>query len=161
MGRKRKRLDLSRRQTAEAHRLLKTAKDIRETERLRLLLWAASGRFTLEALACKAGRSRSTIQNWIEKYERGGLRGLLERNTPPGRRSPVAEPRIQAEMLAGLRAGQWDSASQVADWLWRKHGVRRARKSIYYWIARNGGLTPGRGAGGIKGRQGWCGQRHS
>ena len=136
MGRRRTRLELSAAQQAEAQRLLRSSKDPRELERLRLALRAATGHHTLEDLASKAGRRRSTIQNWLTKFYRGGLDGLLERDAAPGVVSPVATPKVQQQLQDGLKAGRWTSAAQVAAWLQETHGITRSRKSIYYWFEK-------------------------
>src|ERR1039458_63865 len=49
-------------------------RDRRTQERLRFALQAATGRHTLEGLAARLGRSRSTIQNWLDKFHAGGWR---------------------------------------------------------------------------------------
>ena len=134
MGRRRTRLELSATQQVEARRLLHSSKDGRALERLRFALEAASGRHTLEELASQVGRKRSTIQNWLAKFHRGGLVGLLERDSAPGRVSPIAN--IQKQMVAGLKTGRWSSAAQVAAWLQTAHGITRSRKSIYYWFEK-------------------------
>ncbi|MCI0558618.1 MAG: hypothetical protein MN733_08990, partial [Nitrososphaera sp.] len=61
---------------------------------------------------------------------------LLKRDTPPGAVSPMANPRIRAELREGLKIGRWRSAAQVAAWLKEAHGIERARKSIYYWFKK-------------------------
>lgn len=136
MGRTRTRLELGATQISQMQCTLQSTPDAREAERLRFALLAATGEHTLEDLARHAGRSRSTIQNWLEKYESGGLEGLLERNTPPGTVSPLGSPEIQQELSAGLINGRWTSAAQVAEWLKMRHNITRSRKSIYYWVKR-------------------------
>jgi hypothetical protein len=56
--------------------------------------------------------------------------------------SPVGEARIQRQLRAGLAAGRWTSAAHVAAWLRETHGIRRARKSIYYWFQKHGLPAP-------------------
>jgi transposase len=107
-------------------------------ERLQFVLRAATGRNTLEDLARHAGRSRSTIQNWLGKLEAGGVTGLLDRDAPPGMISPLASETIQSQFEAGIKSERWKSASEIAAWLKRDHGVKRSRKSIYYWIHKLG-----------------------
>ena len=139
MGRKRTRLALGERERAELRQLLRTTADPRARERVRVALWAASGQHTLEDLAEQAGRARATIQNWLGKFSAGGIAGLLARDTPPGSRSPIAGRLVQRQLRVGLKAGRWHSAREVAEWLAGAHGIRRARKSIYYWLAKRGG----------------------
>ena len=130
-------MSLSTAQMDEVRRRLRVARDTREKERLRFALKAASGDYTLEDLAEMTGRVRATMQNWLKKLNAGGIPGLLDRGTPPGSISPLAAPDIQAQLRAGLAAGRWQSAGQVATWLKETHGIERATKSVYYWLAKS------------------------
>ena len=127
---------------AEATQLknqIRCATDARDKERLQVVLWATRGQHTLEELAELAGRARSTIQVWLDNFTEGGLSRLLEREAPPGKPSPVAEANVQAQLQAGLKAGRWRTAGQVAAWLKEAHGIERATKSLYYWLGKVGG----------------------
>lgn len=141
MGRKRTQLNLSPAEQAEAQRRLRAGSDPRTLERVRFALLGATGRHTLEELATKVKRRRSTLQNWLGKFQAGGLAGLLERDTAPGVASPVAKATVQRQLQAGLKAGRWTSAAHVAAWLQEAHGITRSRKSIYYWFEKFG-LSP-------------------
>jgi len=141
MGRRRTRVNLSNAQLDELRRRLRVARDTREKERLRFALRAASGDYTLEELAELTGRVRATMQNWLKKLHAGGIPGLLDRDTPPGSISPLAAPDIQTQLRAGLAAGRWQSAGQVAMWLKETYGIERATKSVYYWLAKNRSLA--------------------
>ena len=134
MGRRRTQLALTSAQQAELTDLLKRNDDLRVRERLRFLKHAVSGLHTLEELAGLTGRSRSTIQNWLGKFLAGGLPGLLERDAPPGRESPLAHPRIQKQLAAARKSGRVKTAADVVAWLEKQHGLKRARKSVYYWL---------------------------
>lgn len=143
MGRTRTQLLLSAAQQAELPRRLRAATDPRERERLQVALWASSGRHTLEELSEMAVRSRATIQIWLSKFKAGGLSGLLARDTPPGSTSPLNRSRLQAQLRAGLASGRWSSAQAMSVWLRETHGIQRARKSLYYWLKKNGWPAPG------------------
>ncbi len=136
MGRKKTRLVLSTEQEIELRERLKVAQSNREKERLRLVVLAASGEYTLEEMAERLGRVRATVQNWLAKFHAGGIEGILERDTPPGSISPIATPEILAELREGLESARWRSARDVAAWLQTEHGIHRARKSIYYWFSK-------------------------
>ena len=138
MGRKRTQLDMSEAERAQLQGLLRTATGSRTRERIQVALWAASGRHTLEDLAKRTHRARATIQNWLAKFHTDGVTGLLTRDTPPGSTSPIAKRRVQRQLQAGLEAGRWQSAQAVSDWLAEVHGVKRSRKSIYYWLTKLG-----------------------
>ena len=143
MGRRRTRLELDAAESALADRLARGRSDPRTAERARFALLAATGRYTLEELAERVGRQRSTLQLWLGKFAKGGLNGLLERDTPPGATSPLAGARLQRELRAGLKAGRWSSAAQLARWLAQEHGIERSRKSMYYWFTKHGVRAPG------------------
>jgi transposase len=143
MGRRRTQLKLSKAQIRNLRQLLQNSSDDRLRERLRFALLAATGRDTLEDLARHLGRSRSTIQNWLVKFTVGGIAELLNRDTPPGMASPLANRNLQTLIETGLRAGQWRSAAEIAAWLHQEHGLKRSRKSIYYWIAKFEADAPG------------------
>ena len=145
MGRRRTRLQLSEAEQDEARRLCRSRADVRERERARFALEAATGKYTLEELAGRLGRSRSTLQNWLVKFANGRLAGLLERDTAPGRASPIDAAEVQRALRNGLKAGRWRSAAHVAAWLEEEHRIRRSRKSIYYWFQKWGTPPPGRG----------------
>lgn len=136
MGRRRTRLIVSARQQAELERWLRSGLDARSRERVQVVLWAATGKHTLEDLARRSGRVRATIQLWLGKFKRGGVAGLLKRGTPPGSISPIRAGRVQTQLRAGWARGRWRTAREVATWLREAHGIERARKSIYYWLAK-------------------------
>ena len=143
MGRRRTHLELSLAERREALRLAQSSADPRVRERVGFALLSATGEHTLEELAVEVGRQRSTLQNWLAKFQAGGLAGLLERETPPGITSPLGTPSVQRQLQAGLKAGRWSSAAQVAAWLKEAHGITRSRKSIYYWFEKCGVPPPG------------------
>src|SRR5208283_3903817 len=139
MARKRTKLAMGAAEAAQLKDRIRSATDPRDKERLQVVLWATRGQHTLADLAQLAGRARSTIQVWLDDFTQGGLTQLLEREKPPGKPSPVAEPEVQAQLQAGLKAGRWRTAGQVAAWLKEAHGIERAAKSIYRWLGKAGG----------------------
>ena len=136
MGRKRTRLELTDAERATIDHHLKTTRDVRKRERMAFALNASTGKHTIEDLAQLSGRRTSTIQNWIGKFERGGLAELLARGAPPGKKSQMLNNEIQTELIRGLLARRWTTAQQVSEWLNHRHGIKLARKSIYYWLRK-------------------------
>ena len=139
MARKRTQLTVSAEALVQLKQRLRSSPDPRDKERLQVVLWSTRGQHTLAELARLAGRARSTIQVWLDDYTEGGLTQLLTRAAPPGSTSPVAAPKVQEQLQAGLRAGRWRTAGQVAAWLQETHGIKRAAKSLYYWLGKVGG----------------------
>ena len=141
MARKRTKLGISPAVLMELQERLRTTTDLREKERLQVVLWSTQGRYSLEDLAQLASRARSTIQIWLDHFEAGGMARLLARESPPGQSSPLGQPQVQQELVAGLKSGRWRTAGQVAAWLQEAHGIERAVKSIYRWLGKaNGAL---------------------
>lgn len=66
------------------------------------------------------GRHRHTLRGWFEKYEQGGLNGLLERNTSPGGPS-----KFSPEILEKLK-------ERLAD----PHHSFTSFKEIQLWLAQ-------------------------
>src|ERR1039457_4241304 len=107
MARKRTKLVMPAAETARLKAQIRAATDPRDKERLQVVNWATSGQHTLADLARLAGRARSTIQVWLDEFAAGGSRQLLDRQASPGKPSPVAKAKVQAQLQAGLKAGQW------------------------------------------------------
>ena len=139
MAKKRTKITMAAEDVVRLKERIRSSTDLRDKERLQVVLWATSGQHTLEDLAELAGRVRSTIQIWLDHFNAGGLDKVLERDTPPGSTSPVAGTKVQDELKAGLQAGKWRTAGQVAAWLKEAHGIERAAKSLYYWLGKVGG----------------------
>jgi transposase len=89
MARKRTKLGISPAGLIELKERLRTTTDLREKERLQVVLWSTQGRHTLEDLAQLANRALFTIQIWLDHFEAGGMARVLERERPPGQSSPI------------------------------------------------------------------------
>jgi transposase len=139
MARKRTKLGISPAGLIELKERLRTTTDLRAKERLQVVLWSTQGRHTLADLAQLANRARSTIQIWLDHFEAGGMARVLERESPPGQSSPIGQPQVQQELVAGLKSGRWRTAGQVAAWLKEAHGIERAAKSLYRWLGKADG----------------------
>jgi transposase len=128
-------------QKAVLEERFKAADDVRQRQRLQAILLATTGQHGYRDIAQIVGCSTSTFALWLNKYLAGGVEGLLHRETPPGLTSPIGTQKVQQELVAGLQAGRWRTAGQVAAWLKEAHGIERAAKSIYRWLGKaNGAL---------------------
>jgi transposase len=126
---------------AELEKRFKAADDVRQRQRLQAILLATTGQYGYRDIAQVVGCSTSTFALWLNKYLAGGVEELLRRESPPGTTSPIGAQEVQQELLAGLKAGRWRTAGQVAAWLKEAHGIKRATKSIYRWLGKaNGAL---------------------
>jgi putative transposase len=141
MARPTLKLTVSPAQKADLERRFKAADDVRHRQRLQAILLATSGQEGYRDIARIVGCSTSTFALWLNKYLAGGVEELLRRETPPGLTSPIAQPQVQQELVAGLKSGRWRTAGQVAAWLKEAHGIQRAAKSMYRWLGKaNGAL---------------------
>jgi transposase len=128
-------------QKAVLEKRFKAADDVGQRQRLQAILLATTGQHGYRDIAQIVGCATSTFALWLNKYLAGGVAELLRRETPPGLTSPIGAPQVQQELLAGLKAGRWRTAGQVAAWLQEAHGIKRAAKSIYRWLGKaNGAL---------------------
>ena len=75
-------------------------KDVRDRQRLEAVRLACTGQHSLEQIAEVVGCSRATVQNWLGKFKRGGIDGLLERRKPGASPSPLQEPGLQESFRA-------------------------------------------------------------
>ena len=124
---------------AELEQRFKAADEVRQRQRLQAMLLATTGQHGYRDIAQIVGCSPSTFGLWLNKFLAGGITGLLQRDTPPGSTSPIGQPQVQQELVAGLQSGRWRTAGQVAAWLKEAHGIERAAKSIYRWLGKAGG----------------------
>ena len=139
MGRPKLKLVITQAQRQELRDALKASTDSRQRDRMQAVQLATTGRHTHEEIAGLLGKARSTIQVWLDHYQAGQLTRLLERKTAPGKVSELQHPKIQADLQAGLQAGRWRTAGQIAAWLKQTHGLQRAAGSLYYWLGKVGG----------------------
>ena len=119
--------------------------------RARIVLWHAEQRPKKE-IAVLASVSRPTVDLWIDRYEREGLGGLLDRPRGAGREqvSPVIRARILAatrssppvesglshwssrEMVAYIRrTEQVDVSHHYVAKLWRDNGLRPQQQGTF------------------------------
>jgi transposase len=95
--------------------------------RARIVLWMAEGRMRKD-VATLAGVSLPTVDRWVDRYETGGLAGLVERKRGAGREQVPA--RVRARILALSRTtpptatglSHW-SSREMARYVTRTEGV--------------------------------------
>lgn len=139
MARSRLKLTVQPARKAELEQRFKAAKDVRQRQRLQAIVLATTGQHGYRNIARIVGCATSTFALWLNKYLAGGVEELLRRQTPPGSSSPLSAAAVQQDLVAGLKAGRWRTARQVAAWLQETHGIVRAAKSLYRWLGKAGG----------------------
>jgi transposase len=135
MARPRKPLDALK-QSALVMKRWKTERAGPSRERLHAVKLGLEGELDLEAIARAVGRARSVIQEWFDRYRRGGLAELLEvrRGHGPPSRLSVAD---EAFLRAGLQEGRWRTAAEVHRALTAR-GVKVKPGSVYHYLGKFG-----------------------
>jgi len=133
--------DCRRRAGGTAARHSKPLTDPRSRDRVQAVQLATTGQHTHEQIAELVGRARSTIQRWIDRYEAGGLRRLLERKQAPVRRVRCRSRRYRRRYRRGSSEGLGVRRGNWPFWLEQTHGIRRAANSLYYWLGKSGGRS--------------------
>lgn len=101
-----------------------------------LYLIASRQAKTRTAIGQVLGVSRFTVGEWLALYEAGGVKGLLEVRTPPGKR-PTLNADQQARLHEALADPQgFASYKEVQAWIARELGVEMrydaVRKLVRY-----------------------------
>lgn len=80
-------------------------------ERIEMVHWHRSGRYSVVELAAAFGVSRKTVYKWLGRYAHGGVEGLQERPRSP-HRHPNATPAVvvAAVLRAKARHPKWGPA---------------------------------------------------
>ena len=140
IGHPKLRLAMRPEQAAEVRRLYRVTKDTRVKERCQAVLLAHGGQHSYQEISEVVGRSRSTIQRWIEAFCDEGLASLeVRQGLGGGKPSKMRDRRIQADLEKGLQKGRWMTGPQVQQWLYQTYGLKRSMTSIYYWLGKYGG----------------------
>lgn len=138
MARQRTHLVVSEKEREEIEALYRQTDDRRVRERVQVVRLACGGKLTQSEIALEAGCVRSSVQNWLNAYQSGGLKKLIARGKPGASFSPLQNPEVQEKMVAQLQTGEFRTAGQLARWLEATFGIRRAVPSLYYWLKNMG-----------------------
>ena len=114
--------------------------NVKDRTRLQAVLLATRGDVGWRDIAQMAGGAVSSAQTWIAHFQAGGIEALLARKKAPGKASPLQAAAVQTQLQAGLQAGQWRTAGQVREWLAKTHQIKRAERTLYYWLGKASGV---------------------
>lgn len=127
-------------QRRELEQRFRQSDNVKDRARLQAVLLATRGNAGWRDIARMVGCAVSTLQEWIAKFEAGGVDGLLARKQAPGKASPLQAAVVQTQLKAGLQQGTWRTAGQVRQWLAQTHQIRLAERSVYYWLGKLRGV---------------------
>lgn len=136
MPRKRRKLDQTGEQEEVFRRLKKEPSGILR-ERLYVVSLGLRGELTLDGIASAVGRSRATIQTWLDLYRANGIEGLQPSRNPRGPSSRLhAEAR--KELKKKLAKGSFRRAADARDWLRKRFGIEASTSRVSYWLGKCG-----------------------
>jgi transposase len=98
---------------------------------------ANTGLYTLQRMAQAVGRARSVVQQWLDKFDQGGIDAMLERKKPTGRKPRIAE-KICVQIDEHLQQGTWRSAGEMQRWRKETHQIEMGLGGCYYWLGKRG-----------------------
>ena len=113
------------------HRLAH-ARSATTKERLQMLYWLKTQAITTrQELSLRLGRNESTVYRWLQRYQQGGINGLLEVKTPPGKPSLIsAEVTNQLKERLSQPQG-FNSYGQIQQWLAQECQTVLADKTVH------------------------------
>jgi transposase len=117
----------------ELKALLGRTKDPKRKQRIHLLVLLRSGQARSRGdAATHLGVHRNSVQDWLARYERGGLEAMLEIGTPgarPGQR--VLAPAVLKALTERLKGEGFQSYGEVRQWLEREFGSEHPYGTVY------------------------------
>jgi hypothetical protein len=119
----------------ELLRRLRTERKARRKTRLQVLYILKSGQAqSRQEVATLGAGHRQTIGRWLDAYEQGGLRGMLEIRTHANR-PPVIPPPVRRALVTKLRSSRGvGSYGEAHHWLKRKWGRGVKDKTLPHLI---------------------------
>jgi transposase len=99
---------------------------------------AFSGKYTAVEIAKRAGISRRRFFDWMNKFKRGGVKGLLIDKHHGGGPSPKIRGIALKRLRAGLKSKRWRTAKEIQKWLQENHSIRLKLSGVYYWLRKIG-----------------------
>ena len=126
----------------ELHRLYRTTTDARLAQRIQAV-WLARRGWTCPAIMKVAGASRRAVQQWIAKYNRGGIEELEDK--PRTGRPVLLSTREQKQLAERIKAGPTEddlvsvfSAPAVGALVEREFGILYSLRGIQRLLGRMG-----------------------
>lgn len=123
--------------------LLRNQKTASAKERMQLLYLLKSGQAkTIDCAASLLGRHRVTVQKWLRLYRTGGLAGMLERKSPPGRKQSIPEWAQNALSKRLEQPEGFNSYGEICQWLQTQLGITAPYKTVHQLVHYRLGASP-------------------
>lgn len=117
---------------SDLKKLLKQQKTAYALERLQALYLLKTQQVeTVQHLAFVLGKSRVTVQRWLQRYTKGGLDRLLEQHQSTGR-PKIISLQVRERLLLELAQPQgFESYGEVQTWLKASEGIDASYKVVH------------------------------
>ena len=129
MGRPRKQVDAMN-EGSELLRLFKKEKPGWKRERM-LAIKRVLEDVPTQVVADELGRTQSTVQDWINKFRKGGIAELLTKSKGNGPQSRLTSEMEEA-MIEQLKLGKWRTGRDAWKWLNENFEVSDLKESVIY-----------------------------
>ena len=126
----------------ELKRRMQKEKNGVKRQRMQMLYLVASGQAReRQEIAQVLGVHRNTVGKWMQRYEAGGIGGLLEVRVAPGMRSALNGVQV-AELHEALRRAEgFGSYAEVQTWILTTHGVSMSYAATHKLVHTKLGAT--------------------
>ena len=130
-----KQIDITITETVEELKsLIRLESNAKKNSRLRALYLVKTGQVTYKNhLADLLGYNRTSVREWFEKYEEGGLDSLMEIGTSPGRTSHITDEMAEA-LQQKIVANAFENYQDVVDFIKEKFEVELPYNTLHRFI---------------------------
>lgn len=117
---------------SDLKKLLKQQKTAYALERLQALYLLKTQQVeTVQHLAVVLGKSRVTVQRWLQRYREGGLSRLLEQHPRTGRPKIISLEVRERLLLELAQPEGFESYGEVQTWLKASQGIDASYKVVH------------------------------
>jgi putative transposase len=117
---------------SDLKKLLKQQKTAYALSRLQALYLLKTQQVeTVQHLAVVLGKSRVTVQRWLQRYREGGLDRLLEQHHSTGRPKIISQSVRERLLLELAQPEGFDSYGEVQTWLKASEGIEASYKVVH------------------------------
>jgi putative transposase len=130
-----KQIDINIIETAEELKaMIRLESNAKKNARLRALYLVKTGQVNYKnRLADLLGYNRTSVREWFEKYEEGGIDNLMEIGSSPGRTSHITDEMAQAIQIK-IDGGAFDNYQDVVDFIKQKFDVELPYNTLHRFI---------------------------
>ena len=111
-----------------------------QQKRLLAIRMIGQHEMSAEAIAEALDLSRASVFNYRDRFEEGGIEGLLSWGKGRCGRKGIFDGALRSELLEGLSNGRWRRAKDIQAWLKERTGQTRAEGTLLYHAKKSGGV---------------------